>query len=83
MGIAKFKQLGNGIFDENVFTLRFCTIAQIFWAKSPIDPVISLALGICDASVSEMVSGIFFICKQRNPRGTTDGNPYRRFLTVT
>ena len=35
----------------------FARLLKSFGLKSPIDPVISLALGICDASVSEMVSG--------------------------
>ncbi len=35
----------------------FARILKSFGLKSPIDPVVSLALGICDASVSEMVSG--------------------------
>jgi penicillin-binding protein 1A len=35
----------------------FARLLKSFGLKSPIDPVVSLALGICDASVSEMVSG--------------------------
>ena len=35
----------------------FARLLKSFGLKSQIDPVVSLALGICDASVSEMVSG--------------------------
>jgi len=35
----------------------FARLLHSFGLKSPIDPVISLCLGSCDASVSEMVSG--------------------------
>lgn len=35
----------------------FARLLKSFGLKSRIDPVVSLALGICDASVSEMVSG--------------------------
>ena len=35
----------------------FARLLHSFGLKSPIDPVVSLCLGVCDASVSEMVSG--------------------------
>lgn len=35
----------------------FARLVKSFGLESPVDPVVSLALGPCDASVSEMVSG--------------------------
>jgi penicillin-binding protein 1A len=39
----------------NAYT--FARLLHSYGLKSPIDPVVSLCLGICDASVGEMVSG--------------------------
>jgi len=42
---------------SNLNPYAFTRLLHSFGLKNPIDPVVSLCLGICDASVSEMVSG--------------------------